>query len=244
MNGGGNRLLIKKLNVLSRVRKITKADYEKKTSRPYTDYSYPDSEVISSMERPEYKYIVKWIEPRSKVLDLGCGDGSLGELLIKNKNCEVYGIEIDENGVKQSIAKGVKAILGNIDEGLNFEDKSFDYVVINVTLQMVYRPDFVMAEALRVGEKVIASFPNFAHIIARFEVLLGRFPKSPLFGYEWYNTRHIHLFSVKDFLEYMKKLKVEIIKEQFLWLDSKSESVLSNLFPNLFSGTAIFMVRR
>lgn len=238
---------MEKRNIISRVIRSMKADYEMKMSRPYPNYAYPEpNEVIHRMERPEYKYIVEWIEPKSKVLDLGCGDGSLGELLIKNKKCEVYGIEIDENGVKQSIAKGIEVTQGNMDEGLNFKfkDKFFGCVVINVTLQMVYRPDFVMAEALRVGKKVIVSFPNFAHIIARLEMLLGRFPKSPLFGYEWYNTRHIHLFSINDFMEYMKKLKVEIVKKEFLWLDSKSENILSDLFPNLFSGTAIFMVMR
>lgn len=214
-------------------------------SSPYHDYRFPDPDkAISRTKRPEYAIIREWIEPGSKVLDLGCGDGSLGEILIKEKKCEVYGIEIDENGVKQAIRKGVHAVKGNMDDGLNFPDDSFDYVVINVTLQMVYRPDFVTVEALRVGKKVIVSFPNFAHIYARLEMLLGRMPRSPLFGYKWYNTRHIHMFSYKDFTEFVRALNAEILKKEFLWLDSRTKNVLARLFPNLFSGTCILMVRK
>jgi methionine biosynthesis protein MetW len=215
-------------------------------SRPYHDYLYPDpKKAISRTQRPEYNIIKEWIEPNSKVLDLGCGNGSLGEILIKEKNCEVHGIEIDKNGVKQAIRKGVHATQGNMDMGLNFPDDSFDYTIINVTLQMVYRPDLVATEALRVGKKAIISFPNFAHIYARFEMLLlGRMPRSPLFGYKWYNTRHIHMFSYKDFIEFMKELNAKVIKKEFLWLDSKTKNILARLFPNLFSGTVILMVQK
>jgi methionine biosynthesis protein MetW len=215
-------------------------------SRPYHDYRYPDPEKkISRTRRPEYDIIKEWIEPNSKVLDLGCGDGSLGEILIKEKNCEVYGIEIDKNGVKQAIRKGVHAVQGDMDKGLDYPDDSFDYVVINVTLQMVYRPDLVATEALRVGKRAIISFPNFAHIYARFEMLLlGRMPRSPLFGYKWYSTRHIHMFSFKDFIEFMKELNAKVLKKEFLWLDSKTKNIFARLFPNLFSGTVILMVQK
>jgi methionine biosynthesis protein MetW len=216
-------------------------------SRPYSDYGYPDpAERVVSTQRPEYRYIVNWVEPGSRVLDLGCGDGSLGELLIREKGCEVWGIEIDENGVKQALRKGVKAEVGNVDAGLGFPDRSFDYVVMNVTLQMVYRPDFVLREMLRVGRRAIVSFPNFAHIFARLELLfLGRFPQSTLYGYQWYNTRHIHPLSCKDFTTYIRKLGARVVRRQPLWvLDTSRPFFLSSLFPNLFSGTCIFMVEK
>jgi len=194
--------------------------------------------------RPEYKYIVDWIEKGSKVLDLGCGNGSLGSLLIKQKGCEVYGIESSGSGVESALNKGVHAIIGDIDEGLDFSDSSFDYVVINVTLQMVYMPGFVLGEALRVGKKVIVSFPNLAHWAARLELfLLGRMPRKPLYGYRWHNTKHIHLFSYNDFNNYLEEINAKTTKKVFLGYDSEHESLMAGIFPNLFSMEAILMIK-
>lgn len=195
--------------------------------------------------RPEYKYIVDWIENGSKVLDLGCGNGSLGSLLINQKGCEVHGIESSRSGVESALNKGVQAIIGDIDEGLDFPDSSFDYVVINVTLQMVYRPGFVLGEALRVGKKVIVSFPNLAHWVARLELfLLGRMPRKPLYGYRWHNTKHIHLFSYNDFGNYMEEIDAKITKKVFFGYDSEHESFIAGIFPNLFSMEAILLIEK
>lgn len=131
-----------------------------------------------------------------------------------------------------------------MDNGFLFSDDFFDTTVINVTLHMTYRPDFVMSEALRVSKNVIISFPNFATVITRIEVMLGRFPRFPLFGYQWYNTRHIHLFSIKDFREYCKNNSYQINDEIFFGLNSRSETFFSKLFPNLLSGTAIFLITK
>ena len=213
----------------------------KMTTR-HEDYVYS---LDSSGIRPEYKYIVDWIAKGSKVLDLGCGNGYLGSLLIKHKGCEVHGIESSRSGVESALNKGVHAIIGDIDEGLDFSDSSFDYVVINVTLQMVYRPGFVMREALRVGKKVVVSFPNAAHWVARLELLLlGRTPRKPLYGYRWHNTRHIHLFSYKDFCDYLEELEAKITKKVFFGWDSEHERFLAGIFPNLFSMEAILMVEK
>jgi methionine biosynthesis protein MetW len=214
-----------------------------KTSKQYyTDYGYSSE---SSGVRPEYKYIIDWVEKGSKVLDLGCGDGSLGSLLIKQKNCEVHGIDVSKSGVESALKKRVHAVVGDMDEGLDFSDGSFDYVVINVTLQMVYRPGFVMKEALRVGKKVIVSFPNVAHWAARLELLLlGRMPRKPLYGYRWHNTRHIHLFSYRDFRDYLEEINAKVIRKVFLGWDSEHESFLARIFPNLFSMEAILMVEK
>jgi len=213
-----------------------------KTTGKREDYIYSlDSYGI----RPEYKYIVEWIVKGSKVLDLGCGNGSLGSLLIKQKGCVVYGIESSRSGVESALNKGVNAIMGDIDEGLDFSDKSFDYVVINVTLQMVYKPGFVLGEALRVGKKVIVSFPNLAHWVARLELfLLGRMPRKPLYGYRWHNTKHIHLFSYFDFCNYMEEINARITKKVFFGWDSEHESFLAGILPNLFSIEAILLIEK
>ena len=207
----------------------------------FEDYGYSklDNKIFT---RPEYKHIMNMVDANSKILDLGCGDGSLGYLLIKNKKCSVYGIEIDKNGVKLAKEKGVLAKEGSIDKGLNYKNKTFDYVIINVTIQMVYDPDTLVKEALRVGKKVIVSFPNFSNILCRLQSLTGRFPKFCLYGYEWYNTRHIHLFSYKDFIEYCKKRNIKIVDKHFLSWNSVDTNFLSNLFPNLLSMVPIIMI--
>jgi len=221
------------------------------SKHPYSVYEefghvYPPPDVVEHrIHRYEYKYIESWIEEKSKVLDLGCGSGSLGERLITNRGCDVYGMDIDENAVAQALQKGLKARVSDMDLGLDFEDGSFDYVTVNVTLQMVYRPGFVLTEALRVGSQVIVSFPNFGHLYARLQMLLlGRMPKAPLYGYKWYDTRHIHLFSYADFKDCLKELNAKIVRKQFLWLNSRTENKLSDWFPNLFSGVCILMIEQ
>lgn len=207
----------------------------------YADYGYLPG---SNTTRPEYRYIADWIEPGSKVLDLGCGDGSLGALLIQ-KECEVHGIDVSQTGVEAALKKGVHAVIGDMDEGLGFPDCSFDYVVINVTLQMVYRPGFVLKEALRVGKKVIVSFPNAAHWAARLELFfLGRMPRKPLYGYRWHNTRHIHLFSYRDYSDFIEELDAKVTKKIFFGWDSEHESFIAKIFPNLFSMEAILMIEK
>ncbi len=195
--------------------------------------------------RPEYKTFVNWISPKSKVLDLGCGDGSLGALLLKKK-CKVLGVEIDPSGVKSANKKGIKAMVGDIDAGLDFSDNEFDYATINATLHMVYCPAFVLKEALRVGKKVIVSFPNFGFWLYRLEFLfLGKFPPHSLYGYKWYDTRSIHLFSYKDFLSLIKGFNdVKITKTRFLGIDNRHSDMLSTLFPNLFSRVCILQLKK
>ena len=194
--------------------------------------------------RSRYKIIKEWVKEGSKVLDLGCGEGSLGAVLIKEKQCKVYGIEIDEKGVEQAIKKGVKAVVGDLDMGLNFPDNSFDYVVLNETLYMVYNPRRVLEEALRVGKEVIVSFPNFAFWYARLELLFrGVFPKSVLYGYDWYNTRQIHMFSYKDFTNLVAKLNARVTRKGFE-IFGGHKSYLPGFLQNLFSRFCIISVIR
>jgi methionine biosynthesis protein MetW len=202
-------------------------------------------EGLSCSNRPEYMYIEKWVEPKSKVMDLGCGEGSMGEKLIKNKNCEVYGIEISSEGAAQSLRKGLKAETGDIDEGLGrYKDNEFDYTILNQVLYMVYRPGFVLREAVRTGKKTIVSFVNSGNWISRLELLSGRTPRRQLYGFQWYDTKNIRLFTYKDFLAYIRELNLKIAGAKFLGEDSRRETYRARVFPNLFSQVCIMMLEK
>ena len=156
-----------------------------------------------------YSLITQIIEENSKVLDLGCGDGTLLKMLIDQKHVVGKGIEINQDSVINSIENGVCTIQGDIDEGLvQFSDKEYDYVVLNRTVQATEKPDFVIKEMLRVGKKVIVSFPNFGYWKVRLYLLLnGKMPVSKMLPFEWYNTPNIHLLTIRDFFEFTKKNK-------------------------------------
>jgi methionine biosynthesis protein MetW len=160
-----------------------------------------------------YSIISEIIEPGAKVLDLGCGDGQLLKIL-QEKCVRGAGVEIDQNNVIQCIEKGLSVIQGDIDTGLvEYADKSYDYVVLNQTLQSTHRPDFVIKEMLRVGKKCIVSFPNFGYWRVRLHLLFkGTMPKSKMLPYEWYDTPNIHLLTVKDFSEFAARNNFKILK--------------------------------
>jgi len=231
----------------SKYRHLARFSVDKTSKEYYSRYeekgeTYESADIV--WNRSRYKIIKEWVKEGSKVLDLGCGEGSLGAILIREKQCEVYGIEIDEKGVEQAIKKGVKAIVGDLDMGLNFPDNSFDYVVLNETLYMVYNPKRVLKEALRVGKEVIVSFPNFAFWYARLELLSrGVFPKSVLYGYNWYDTRQIHLFSYKDFTNLVTKLNARVTRREFEIFGGQ-KSFLPHFLQNLFSRFCIISVTR
>jgi methionine biosynthesis protein MetW len=131
--------------------------------------------------RIDHRIILELIEPRSTVLDLGCGTGELLELLIKERNIKGQGIEIDEQAIYQCVARGVNVFHGDIDSGLSeFNDKSFDYLILNQSLQQIRHVDPVLKDALRVGRRVIVGFPNFAYYRARLQMVFGG--KAPMTG--------------------------------------------------------------
>lgn len=209
-----------------------------------SNYGYQPSEKgASATTRPEYRYFLQWIKPQSKVLDLACGEGSLGGLLIDEKQCDVYGLEIDPLGVEQSLLKGIKAKVGDLDQGLkNFSDQSFDYVICNVSLQMLYRPGFVLEEALRVGKRAIISFPNFGYWQNRLQLLKGNFPSFSLYGHSWHETRSIHLFSLNDFLDLVKEKDAKVYQARYLGANSFHEDKISKILPNLFATVCILEI--
>jgi methionine biosynthesis protein MetW len=193
--------------------------------------------------RIDYSVILDLIPTRAKVLDLGCGDGSLLAKLVQKKGVVGRGIEISEEGVRDCIAKGLTVMQGDIDQGLrDYPDDSFDYVVLNQTIQAVKKPDVVLSEMLRVGKKGIVGFPNFAYWKMRFYLLTyGRMPKTEFLPFEWYDTPNIHFCSIRDFTEYCDANGVRIEKTVYLSTD-RGGRVLRGVRPNLFAENAVFLL--
>lgn len=193
-----------------------------------------------------YSLIEEMIEPKSKVLDLGCGNGYLLKLLKDKKQIKGNGIEISQNEVIQCLEKGLSVIQGDIDEGLKqFADKSYDYVILNQTLQSTYNPDYVLEEMLRVGKKCIVSFPNFAYWRVRLYYLLkGNMPKSKVLPFEWYNTPNIHLLTIKDFFEFAQKRNINILQGIYTTKANKRTSPHYKMFSNFFAEEAIFVISK
>ncbi len=191
--------------------------------------------------RDDLKVISNLINNNSKVLDLGCGDGSLLYYLKTEKQVIPYGVEISEKGIENCISKGVPVFHGDIDEGLSdYKDKSFDYVILSQTLQVVKKPYKVLREMLRVGKKCIVSFPNFGYFAIRFYLLFnGKMPRVKLLPYNWYDTPNIHHLTIKDFYHFCRDNQIKILKKEFLIFNSLKKV---SLFPNLFARYGIFLI--
>lgn len=202
--------------------------------------------IDSSSKRAEFDQILKWIKKGSSVIDLGCGDGTLLFLLKKEKLIKkADGIEISKSGVASAQKKKLNVWQGRIDILLaKIKDKSYDYAICNVTLQMVMYPEILIKEMRRISKKQIVSFPNFAFLPNRLDLLFrGRMPKVMLFGYQWYSTGHIHQLSIRDFEEFCKDNHFEINdKYHFIPGVFKLPNNLLGLFPNIWSMTSIYLL--
>ncbi len=187
----------------------------------------------------EYEAILKWVRRGSSVLDLGCGDGELLDLLIREKNVRAQGIEIDEQAIYQCVARGLSVFHEDIDNGLSgYGDKTFDYVILNQSLQQVKKPDVVVKEALRVGREVIIGFPNFAHYSARLQIFFkGKTPVTLSLPYEWHDTPNLHFLSISDFIDYCLQRNIKIENSFFI---GKNRTI--KILPNLFALTGIFLI--
>ena len=193
----------------------------------------------------DLQFIPQWIKPNSRVLDLGCGDGALLEKLIKDLSANTLGVEIDENYITQCVSKGLNVVEQDLNSGLsNFQDNSFDVVVMAHALQTLRSPHLVIDEMLRIGKESIVSFPNFGHWRCRLHLIQkGRMPVSKFLPYEWYDTPNIHFFTVKDFEALCQKENIRILDKTVVSQDSK-ESFLGQLMPNLFGTTAVYHIAR
>ena len=197
--------------------------------------------------KAEYKIITNIIEKNSRVLDVGCDDGTLMELLKIDKNVDISGIEISKEKVQICISKGLTVIEGNAEVDLKqFPDKSFDYVVLGQTLQAFVNPEIVIEELLRVGKKAIVTIPNFGHWKIRLNLLIkGTMPITNSLPNNWYNTPNIHMCTIKDFVKFSKIIKFKIFKS--LALINKDVSSINNsnlFFKNLFGELGIFLIEK
>ena len=195
--------------------------------------------------KKEFKVIADLLPPRSRVLDVGCGDGTLIEALIKNKNIDARGVELGEDNVKECISKGLSVIEGNAETELNqFPDKAFDFVILSQTLQAFYQPENVLKQLLRIGHRVIISIPNFGYWKIRTKLLFfGTMPVTKSLPHSWYNTPNLHMCSIKDFYQFCLLKKIKIDKVVGINGEKISSIYRINLeMKNLMSEVGIFLV--
>lgn len=187
-------------------------------------------------------YIIKdFVDENSKVLELGCGSGELLQLLHSEKNADVQGLEINEECIRECIKRGVPVLHGDIESGLSeYSDNSFDYVVLEQTFQELKNADAVIQNALKIGNKVIVSFPNFAYYKSRIQMFfLGKSPVTKTLPYVWYNTPNLHFLSILDFAGYCNDRNIVVEDKKFI---AGNRPV--NLFPNLFAEIGIFVISK
>jgi methionine biosynthesis protein MetW len=187
------------------------------------------------------------IEPGSRVLDVGCGDGELLELLARDRRVDARGIELSRNGVAASVGKGLAVIQGDADTDLaDYPDDAFDYVILSQTIQATRRPRVVLEHMLRIGRRAIVSFPNFGHWRIRAQILVaGRMPVTKSLADSWYDTPNIHLCTIRDFAELVKEAGA--VTERAHALDAAGQPLRFNApwwFWNLFGEQAVFLLRR
>ena len=197
--------------------------------------------------KPEYEIIAGMIDESSRVLDVGCDDGTLMEFLKKNKNVDIRGIEISKKKVQVCISKGLTVLEGNAEFDLKqFPENSFDYVVLGQTLQAFVNPEIVIKELLRVGKKAIVTIPNFGHWRVRLNLLTkGTMPVTKTLPNDWYNTPNIHMCTIKDFVKFSKTINFKIYKSLALMNKNVSNINNSNLsFKNLFAELGIFLIEK
>jgi methionine biosynthesis protein MetW len=199
-----------------------------------------DSEI-----RFDLQIIASWIEPDSKVLGLGCGEGDLLHFLKKNKGATCTGIELNEDKVARCITKGLTVLQGDINEEvLDYPDDAFDYVILSQTLQQIYEPGELIRSMLRIGKKGVVSFPNFSHWRIRLQLLTtGHAPITKQLPYDWYDTPNIRVIALKDFRRFSRETGISILREVAINTDyhEKSGNIIK-FFANLRATYGIFLI--
>jgi len=193
----------------------------------------------------EFEIIADLLPENSRVLDVGCGDGTLMKFLSKEKNIDVRGLELNEENVEICISKGLSVIEGNAETELGqFPDKSFDYVILSQTLQAFYNPVFELDHLLRIGKASVVSIPNFGYWKVRTHLLFfGRMPKTKSLPYKWYNTPNLHMCTIKDFYELCDSKNINMKK--IIGINNNRISFINNnniKLKNLFSEVGIFLI--
>jgi methionine biosynthesis protein MetW len=195
--------------------------------------------------KKEFKVIADLLPNDTRVLDVGCGDGSLMNFLVKEKNIEVRGLELEKQNVQDCIYKGLPVIQGNAETELyQFPNQSFDYVVLSQTLQAFYNPNKVLKELLRIGKSVIVSIPNFGYWKVRTSLLFfGKMPMTKTLPNSWYDTPNLHMCTIKDLFNYCDEQNIKIQKVVGVNEDKISLITKSNLeIKNFSSKLGIFLI--
>lgn len=190
------------------------------------------------------KIIRDWVPSQSKVIDFGCGDGSLLKDLIDTKNICGYGVEIDHQMIAQCIEKGISVIEKDIDEGIqDFELSNFDIAIMASSIQCLKNPNIAMRRMLKLSNKCIVTLPNFGYWRCRLALLAGKMPVTPSLPSSWYETENLHLCTINDFEELCSDAGF-IIDERIFLNSSNKKGLLASVMPNMFASEGVYLLGR
>lgn len=197
--------------------------------------------------RVDLLLVADMVTPGTRVLDVGCGDGALLRILSETRDVDARGIELSQSGVNQCVARGLSVVQGDADTDLvNYPDKAFDYAILSQTIQATYQPRDVLEQLLRIGKRVIVSFPNFGHWKIRSQIMFkGRMPVTENLSYAWYDTPNIHFCTIKDFVALCDTLDAKV--ERSIALNAQGNRLGVNIplfMQNLIGDQAIFLLSR
>ena len=201
--------------------------------------------TFNNKVRPDLQIICEWIKPQSRILDLGCGDGTLLAMLKKERDVNGYGLEIEISNIVKCVNANVNVIQADLNAGLSdFDDNTFSYVVMTQALQAVDRPDRLLNDMLRIGSEGIVTFPNFGHFRSRLQLFFGgHMPVTKTLPSKWFNTQNIHLCTLQDFEKLCADNGIAVLQRAVVDRNHRS-GLLMRLFPNLFGEVAIYRIQR
>jgi len=217
------------------------------TPAPTTPTSSPQPIAPPATPRVDHQFIAEMVVPGSRVLDVGCGDGALLELLTRTKNVEGRGLEISREGVNACVARGLSVIQGDADSDLaDYPDNAFDFAILSLTIQATRYPKTVLENLLRIGKRAIVSFPNFGHWRIRYELLMeGRMPQTRNLPEPWYLSPDAHLCTIKDFVALVQEVDAEVVEAVAFNSVGRRLPIRATLsMQNLFGEKAVFQLKR